>query len=174
MIAGIAQKRSQIAGLISSDLRSKRELKKRTTAADLLKAKMNIGGMRDVAELRREGAMDREKVGQTGATYRKNITIAADKFIQGMRGKQALGVQALRNVGTARIQDIRGEQAEDLLGQQADVAKWAAEEEDFRAQAQARTALATIPVMDTGDFAYDLNDPKKKKEENKYLTMPGQ
>jgi len=159
MIGGVDFKRNQIASLITSDLRKKREQKKRETAADLLKERMKIAGSKDVAELQQGGAMEREKLSQGGATYRQNIAIAGDKAVQAMKGTQAANVQSIATAGSLAKQNIMGKQAADLLTQTTDI-------EDSRIS----KLLATIPSMDEGDFKYDLTGTEEEEKKKKDLT----
>lgn len=165
MAINVGARRSQIASLITRDLEEKREQKKRTTAADLLKARMGITGRRDVAEIQQTAATGREKMGQVGATYRQNLITAGDKAVQQMRGQQAYGVQKLRGTQGMAKQTLLGEQVGEQGERGAYHRRWEAEEESSRGAAQ----LATIPVMDVGDYIYDA---KKKKKEDDYLSIP--
>ncbi len=168
----VSARRSQIASLITSDIERKREQKKRQTTADLLKAKMGIGGRKEVAQIQQTGAMEREKAGQTGATYRANIAAAADKAIQAMRGKQAMGVQTLRGKQAVSLQDIKGGQAEDLIEREAFYKGKLAEEESEREISQTKSILATIPTMDVEEYEFTPEGTQKKKKDSQRLLMP--
>lgn len=106
---GRSRKRDQIASLITSDLKRKNATKRHATGADVLKAKMNIDGRQNVANINNTASMEREQVGQTGSTYRKNLSIAADKKIQGMQGVNRLAVQKSKNKGSLAAVESRNE-----------------------------------------------------------------
>lgn len=180
-MASIGSKRSQIASLISSDLKRKHAAKTYQTSAGILKTRLQQRGRADVAGIQATGAMEREVVGQEGATYRKNIAVAGDKAIQGMRGKQAVGIQAMRGeqaTGVQKlrgkqalsVQDLRGEQAEDLLEKEAYNRRWEAREAGY----QAATQTATIPTMDVSEYIYNPTETGKKKKTaaEDYLLIP--
>jgi hypothetical protein len=173
--------RAGIVSLISTDLERKAEQKKRNTAADILKTKLNIGGRRDVATIQQAGASAREDVSQTGATFRQNIAVAGDKAVQAMRGRSAINVQTLRGSQAVSLQDLRGEQdtgiqklqgkqKRSLLSEGARLSENAAASEFSRKSSATKAILATIPVIDSGEFTFDSK--KKKEEDSQRLLVP--
>lgn len=152
---GRTWKRNQIASLITSDLKRKDATKRHATGADLLKAKMNISGKENVANINNTGQMEREQVGQTGSTYRKNLSIAADKKIQSMQSTNRLAVQESKNKGGLAAVESRNEGNIDYENTQAWNRYKASEDGQMYKTSQ---QIALPPVSQIFNYSEDESD----------------